>query len=174
MRDVRRVAAVSRWAIVPTIRRQSVAEHMYFVGLYTSEACQRLGLGPEETTQALAYALEHDLAEAYTGDMASPIKKHLGGALDAFEERVIQHLLGRPRRAVSKLTHDIVAFADRLEAAVWLAEEVAMGNARVTHLRDRLVAKALEAAQDVGLTSMLWECIAEVPQQVGWWVTNDD
>lgn len=174
MRDIRRVAAVSRWAIVPTIRRQSVAEHMYFVGLYTSEACRVLGLEAKETAEALQYALEHDLPEAYTADLASPLKKHLGAEFDAFEDRVIEHMLNRPRRKVSDLTARVVAFADRLEAATWLAEEVAMGNSRVTHLRDRLVAKASEAAEDLGLARMMWDCFAEASQQVGWWVSNDD
>jgi len=141
----RRLSYVQRWAIVPKIRNQSVAEHSYYVALYTKGMCDTMGLSSEETTEALSYALVHDMAEAFTGDIPSPLKRRLSDYDSA--EKAIKHWMMDESPATSSLTKKLVKIADLLDAVVWLTEEEGMGNTRLTKLR-REITKLLERAID--------------------------
>lgn len=69
-----RTCHVSRWQVVRTARQQTLAEHLYLVRVITMEFCDLLGLGPEDSQIAEQWALEHDVPEVRTGDLATPVK----------------------------------------------------------------------------------------------------
>lgn len=167
MRDVRRLATVPRWGIVATIRRQSVAEHSYFVSLYVAGMCEQLALPIHDRAAALMYALTHDVAEAFTGDLAKPMKAHIEG-LGALEGKIERHMLRRPTRAPSPLARSLVEVADSLDAAVFLIEECAMGNSRVSVLAEEMAARARARATPLGLDVFCQAILNEAKQPIVW------
>lgn len=76
-REYRDLSSVPRWGIVPVIRRQSVAEHSYYVTLYAHHICWALGLDERTTLQVLRHCLEHDREECFTSDIPGPVKRSI-------------------------------------------------------------------------------------------------
>jgi 5'-deoxynucleotidase YfbR-like HD superfamily hydrolase len=109
----RRLSFVPRWVVMPTIRKQNVAEHSFHVVciadalIYSHVRRNNMSF----RLQVLQSALYHDDDEAVTGDHPSPTK-------DA------------QRRDPSTLRdfEIVVKVADKIEAALFCSEEQAMGN----------------------------------------------
>jgi 5'-deoxynucleotidase len=77
-REFRELSFVPRWPIARLLRRQSVAEHSYYVALYAHQIC--LTLGEVDTAHIiLTAALYHDLEETFTSDTPSPSKRAMVG-----------------------------------------------------------------------------------------------
>lgn len=94
---------------------------------------------PECTLEMLKWALLHDIAEQWTGDVPAPAKwasPALKSALDELESRMLSEYaigladLGSHERAVLKQ-------ADMLDLCFKMAEEVAMGNTTAKPLLKR-------------------------------------
>ncbi len=66
-----RMQYISRWGIISMNRQQSVAEHCYNAMVYVTKICKLVGKSPEKYVM---YLLFHELDEAYTGDIPSPLK----------------------------------------------------------------------------------------------------
>jgi len=128
-----RAGHVRRWHIVATSREQTIAEHMYRVGLITEELLRVLGLldwGNSITLNAMEWARVHDLHEVVTGDMPSNAKRMLGEGG--------RQLLDRTAHAVDQSISDlafcvspdgecplagyIVKVADLAEACGWIRD----------------------------------------------------
>lgn len=110
LRWLRRLSVVPRWSVVPTLRKQNVATHSYYV---TCIALMLLGHhnkgeDKEFCLSVLKLALTHDINEAAEGDAPSPSKK-------------------------ATMTRDqvyvVMKVADILEAYMFVQEEMGMGNA---------------------------------------------
>ena len=72
------MATVPRWTIIPTIQKQSVAEHSYFVGLYADWIASMVKYeGSRETL--IGYGLLHDMPEIVTGDLPTPAPQSAPG-----------------------------------------------------------------------------------------------
>jgi len=126
----RNLADIKRWAIVRTIRDQSVAEHSYFVAMMTPRLLREYGYDdPEFILSATEYALMHDRDEVLSGDIATPIKKRIQS--DVFG--AIAEEFGLKVEA-DDAVKAAVKVLDLFEAALFLAEEVAMGNGRVVDI----------------------------------------
>ena len=133
---------VRRWGIVRTIRGQSVAEHSYFVALWMPKLLRRHGINHATTIlNAVEHALHHDMSEVTTGDVPAPLKIHLPpGALDhAARELGVAH--GDPGPLISAATKAL----DLFEAALFLSEDIALGNHRVTEIL-RVIKAKMEVA----------------------------
>lgn len=163
----RNLADVRRWAIVRTIRQQSVAEHSYFVALMMPKLLRECGYSdPDFILRAVEYALVHDRDEVLSGDVATPIKKRIKeGVFDAVAE---EFGLKADADEDIKLATKVL---DLFEAALFLAEEIAMGNGRVvdilTVIKRKLegACKAFEErapAQSSGLNKQLGSIISNV------------
>lgn len=133
---------VPRWGILRLTRQQNVAEHSYFVTLYTVAICDLLNLGEATRDLAVRHALTHDLPETMSGDIPAPWKKLAGGdgetpALSG----ILSQRFGADAHVVG-IVPAVVAVADLYEAAMFLAGEEAVGNQSVKevlhHLCDRL------------------------------------
>lgn len=106
VQDLRRLRFVPRWVIVPTITQQNVAEHSFHVAWIMVWLCDRIGY--PLNVAMLKEALVHDHDEAYTGDIPSTAKKISIGPVGS-------------DKCVLKI-------ADCLEAALFIQEEINMGN----------------------------------------------
>lgn len=78
IRDAMRQSHVTRWGMVQTSRKQTLAEHCCNVAMLVMEICYREKLSDIRTDQLVRLAITHDMAEVYTGDVATPLKHALG------------------------------------------------------------------------------------------------
>lgn len=123
----RNLADVKRWAIVRTIRTQSVAEHSYFVAMMMPRLLREYGFtDPAFMLAATEYALLHDRDEVLSGDIATPIKKRI----DADVFSAVSEEFGLKVEA-DEVTKAATKVLDLFEAGLFLAEEISMGNGRV-------------------------------------------
>jgi 5'-deoxynucleotidase YfbR-like HD superfamily hydrolase len=115
-----RASHISRWGIVQTAHRQTIAEHMYRVWLLVRSWGPAAGLNPSEQRDAELLALMHDLPEIRTGDAPTPhktpaVKEYLSG----LEEQICPEL-----RVVevfaSDRVKDLLKFCDTAEAVLFL------------------------------------------------------
>jgi len=138
-RDIRTLSHVPRWSIVRTIRRQSVAEHCFFVAIYVDWICELI---PKQSIKAklIRYALYHDLDEIVLGDIPGPCKKYLKIDKESVDAQVERMIGFKPFHSTLNLEELlIVKIADLLEGSVFLLEEQRLGNTEIDmYLADML------------------------------------
>lgn len=158
-REYRDLAWVPRWGIARVMRRQSVAEHSYFVSLYCSLVSEFLGLPTEDRLILITSALHHDQAECYTGDTPGPVKHATVDkeVLAQYEKTNDKYRFGDtpeipPERKDLKL---LLKVCDLLEETAYLNGEIQQGNKAVEHMeeasRKRLYLKLDEYAAEVAM-----------------------
>lgn len=77
---VMRLHAVKRWHMIDTTRQQTLAEHSANVAVlafYIAKSAPGMFFGP--SADVATYALLHDMAEVFTGDIPSHTKTELQG-----------------------------------------------------------------------------------------------
>tara|TARA_R110002110_G_scaffold142015_8_gene330139 strand:+ start:8460 stop:9005 length:546 start_codon:yes stop_codon:yes gene_type:complete len=127
---------VPRWTIIRTLRRQSVAEHSYYVTLYATFIAIELDLKTNDINWITQYALTHDFDEMVSGDIPTPYKR--GTEYD--DKLITKHskkmgstiLINEPTDI--RLCMEVVKVADEFEACMYLADEKAMGNSTIEPL----------------------------------------
>ena len=152
-REIRDTAFVPRWSIVRVSRQQSIAEHAYFVAIYSDQIAEILGWeGPRDAL--FRYALMHDADEILSGDIAGPakkiLKKAVGVSIHIFDNWLFQQMKRRipdferwVRSTGSNLRWDedikaIIKIADILESVLFLVDEQFIGNRFVTEHKEYL------------------------------------
>lgn len=115
-----RASHISRWGIVQTAHRQTIAEHMYRVWLLVRAWGPVAGLGASEQRDAELLALMHDLPEIRTGDAPTPhktpaVKEYLAD----LEEQICPDLRVIEVFASSR-AGDLLKFCDTAEAILFL------------------------------------------------------
>lgn len=128
LRWMRRLSFVPRWTIVPTIRKQSVAEHSFQVAAITLVLLGLHKKGQEGAFRlvVLEKALRHDMSEAATGDEPSPSKE--------------------PKDYGSFNQIDItVKMADLIEAILFVEDERMLGNRAMDLIHEGLFSEATRA-----------------------------
>lgn len=175
MRGARRLSYVQRWGIVPKLRPQSVAEHSYYVALYTMKICDILGLDHAVRFAALQYALTHDMAEAFTGDIPTPLKKRISNFTQA-EVDIKEWMKVEVTNSNDHIIKPIVKIADILDAVVWLTEEKSMGNIRLDKLRSQMNKTLVHETDKLssryemdGVEEFLDVTIAEAKKGITWY-----
>ena len=129
-REIRELSFVPRWSIARTIRQQYVAEHMYFVGFYADRTMDMLGIHRSDNRRygVLRWAMRHDIPEGATGDTPGPVKRGIGGEnLKRIEDYHSLRVFGEVEQP-TEFERLVVRFADKLEAAIYIATELQMGN----------------------------------------------
>jgi 5'-deoxynucleotidase len=141
---------IERWGIVRMHRRGSVGAHSQRVAIYADQIATTLGLDPADRYAVIRYALWHDAAEVFTGDLPSPLKHHLidpEALLDYETEELADRFPGGEwdDGLLSNAARSIVKLADLLDAALWLVVEKRMGNTLIGTVYDDVV-RALHLA----------------------------
>ena len=118
-----RLSFVPRWIVVPTIRKQNVAEHSFRVAVLCEDLVRKHEWSGDRAfkLRVLGLALRHDIDEVMTGDLPSQSK---GTRKDPS--------LLNPEQLVVKI-------ADVIEALVFTYEEIGMGNRSMLPIRDDLI-----------------------------------
>lgn len=131
-----RMSVVTRWSVVSTLRKQSLAEHSFNVAVIAERiAIQWFGWRDKYVLYTVYdYALKHDRKEAVTGDFPSYIKRFIDeDAIDDFYEPEFG-----PDPEPTKLVRQIVKIADYIDAIIFLDMEMSHGNLSVSALRKDL------------------------------------
>lgn len=139
-----RASHISRWGIVQTSTRQSIAEHMWRVWQLVTHWGPMAGLNPMEQADAEHLALIHDLAEIRTGDAPTPHKTpELKAHLEQIEMQIAPEVVAH-EQACSDKTRALVKFCDTAEAILFLHVNGLGAHARSVQdlleqqMRDRL------------------------------------
>ena len=137
------LASIPRWSVVPVVRRQYVAEHSYYVSLYTAEL---LGLSifdrwdTDRKFACLRYALIHDAEESRMSDIPGPVKRMIKDQdkLDKVEARVLASMGYVDKYGfawhVDEDIKAVVKAADLIDEFFYLNMESSMGSRIVTQL----------------------------------------
>lgn len=64
-----------RYSQMSRTTNESVAEHTYYVSLFSRMICTKLGLDADTTLKCVTYALIHDIPEIWTSDVPHPVKE---------------------------------------------------------------------------------------------------
>lgn len=162
-REMRESSFLKRWAIVRTLRDQSVAEHSYFVAMYTNDICIALDVSPEVQLRAVQYAMWHDSKdELFTSDLPGPQKKALVSDREAFDRKLHQwsdavfegldHRSGSPDDSADWGTvKRIVKLADYIDAVMEMATESQLGNRNANSVYRSLIEFMDSALLDLGV-----------------------
>lgn len=131
------LSEVPRWTIVPTIRKQSVAEHSFHVAWLALWLGSRLPQSIREAmgTDLLEYALRHDEFEAVTGDTPTTAKRQ--GVITVND----------PGINASVFAKTTVKLADYLEAYRFMEKERLLGNVMIA---ERMQLDLIEALKEWG------------------------
>ena len=123
-----------RWHQTPVLHRETLLEH------HGMTAQILLLIDPMPRAALLAVAVTHDIGEAKTGDIASPVKDNLG----------IRHTLDRVEATANpfsgcryKLSKDeqiLLHIVDTMARAAYLLFEVSMGNSLVKPKLEKAIA----------------------------------
>lgn len=136
-----RLSTVPRWCIVNTIQKQSVSDHSFRVAIISRRVYTKIFKGTDELEmlRIMEVSLFHDQMEAFSGDIASPVK-HL------FDEerlvRIYRHNV-EYQPSISDLAEACVKVSDIAESCFFLARELSMGNSSVKHLFSKLIDKMM-------------------------------
>ena len=154
------LAHVPRWAVVPHVRPQSVAEHSFYVALYTDKLCKMLWWNDLNTSMAVSYALRHDMYEVFSGDIPSPAKRILTSddTVNAFNSHFVKSMPADYRNGIpTGEIHEVVKLADKLDEFFWLCTETSLGNRSVAALLMTVLADIEGRVQGLGLPVSLVE-----------------
>lgn len=172
-REYRDLAHVPRWSIIPTIQKQSVAEHSYYVTLYAYQIMLKLRLDPRFTLVGLYHCLEHDRSECYTSDIPGPTKRHI---VDKDKEFLFEvksdaarfethkwdkkDLAGMPV-GTAPIVLAVRKLADLMDEFAFWKEEGKLGNARAGQMlraiRVRLDAAATNLGEATNNRAEVWD-----------------
>ena len=82
---------MTRWHIVATAKRQSLAEHSFNVAMIAGYICDEIGeVSPARKRRIMYFALHHDIDEVIYGDIPSPAKKPDMPRLEVLDDRVLK------------------------------------------------------------------------------------
>lgn len=160
----RMLAVVPRWSGLPRLHQQSVAEHSFYVALYTDIICRSVGMDTDRTYAAVSYALIHDMAESTTGDIMGPIKRSLVSyqALEAYERKILAQM--GPHYVRDELEpglRKLVKCANIIDEYFHISLELAMGNMCMTAMQTAIAIRLQKALTDIGLLRIYNDIINE-------------
>lgn len=165
---LRMLAFVPRWQIAPRFRTQNVAEHNFFVALYTMQLLEYVPRWDSATQQcAIECALMHDIPEARTGDMPGPVKRAVvdPDKLAEFEHEQMQ-VMGLEKVEYPDHIVRLVKVADLIDELFHVVVEISMGNSLMVPqeqiTRDRLTAAIRRAGLPWSLEVMIDDQIADL------------
>lgn len=122
---------VPRFQNSPRIKDNNVAEHSYYVALYTCILCEYLGFDDLAIKNMLIYSLLHDVHEGISIDIPNNLKrltKESSGAIERTAMTEIFRDLPYDIELISSSAKHIPKMADMIDALIYSVEEHKMGN----------------------------------------------
>jgi putative hydrolase of HD superfamily len=145
-----------------TAHRENVAEHSFFVALIADWLVADLGREDVDVAKVMRMALYHDIEEAYTGDLVTPVKYRSATLLKEWEQlctemlseglcsdfahspkvstRALHVHTEYEREKMMTIEGQIVKFADMLQSAVYLLREIQSGNQHICNVLRNVMA----------------------------------
>lgn len=170
---------IKRWSTTPAINRQDVAQHSFYVVLYTDFITQMLKWPHARCYAALHWAVIHDIPETVISDMPGPVKRIVTNkkALEATEERIFVEF-------GDGYTHDIsdwqvravVKAANLIDEVFYLHSEKLLGNQYLDRVFANSWSRLHKALKKINLT-MLMDVVKHELDDMGHGVVgliNDD
>lgn len=154
----RMLSVVTRWNVLPRLHNQSVAEHSFYVALYTDQLTRILKWNDHLRAVALSFALRHDMTEVITGDIMGPIKRI------AAHKKNLQLLEDDIHKELGPYYEDmaphysvrlVVKAANCIDEFFWLAQEVSMGNRAVIEMYHIVRQRMRKALRNINLETQL-------------------
>ncbi|MFC5451942.1 5'-deoxynucleotidase [Paenibacillus aestuarii] len=159
-----RLKYIDRWSLMWNMRRDTVAEHSFYVSAIAHMLCtiaNEVYGRNVPTDRVVSMALFHDASEVLTGDIPQPVKHNNESILRNFreiEDVAVEKLLDTIPAAISHVYRDLIKHhdpelyrwvkaADLLEAYIKCLTELSTGN------REFIVAKQqiLESLQKMNM-----------------------
>lgn len=154
IQDILRAQDIQRWTVVRTARPQSLAEHTFNVMMIVRAICKKLGI-PDE--RMIKLAIEHDLDEIKTGDIATPAKYYMKDhGID------INSLFWGGNHTPGEIEYRIIKAADTLET-FWFITENGVGR-HAEEVRKNLEARLHKIIDGLGQDTT--EAITEVANEI--------
>jgi len=133
-----RLGILERFNTRPRIKKETVAEHSYFVTLITSLLCDAIILNTHYVPNkylALKMALIHDLPESEFSDIPHDSKQKIPGLKDSLLELEMNFFKSEESKFCYKKLSDnnslesaIVNYADILAVKYYAEQEISLGN----------------------------------------------
>ena len=127
----------NRYATVPVVTYESVAEHSYYVTLFSMMLCDELDIYGDQRVKILQMALIHDLPEAILSDIPTTSKsifKQFGMDVDSISGELMKSILppytGEMIEFEEKETIEalVVKLADIAQCFQYCYHEESLGN----------------------------------------------
>ncbi len=131
------------------LKAETNAEHSFFVA-WVCWWC----MGGKPSAELLLAALSHDLPEYVTGDLPSPTKKLLNGAMDAWEADLYKgaDVLNYAMMLNSEETY-VLKFADLCAGWLKCEYERQLGNKTLRFVQERYATDIAECMLKMGVAS---------------------
>lgn len=153
--DIRRLSYVDRYQSIPVSIKENVAEHSYWVALYSAMIHLEVEGSDFYLPAILSHALAHDAVECVSGDLVRTFKystEELKKAVDAAEEKlsegfspVLKDVLNLPWRSIQNAEDKayckaVVKTADFVSLHQYMVRERLRGNQEIQEFYDRMKA----------------------------------
>ena len=145
---IRNLQHVYRFNFHRVNRRQSVAEHSFFVALFAEEFSKVIYPEYSEynprALDVMRLALYHDIEEAVTGDIPYLIRREISSDVLYDLESWAREILGVHSHNMSKIDFEIIDFADAYELKLYLEEERLSGNTQLVDIEKETYARLVK------------------------------
>jgi len=122
---------VTRYQNTPTLDRQNIADHSFFVSLYAKLFCDVLSVSDKNRAEVLDYAVLHDLGEAISFDIPANVKRFTGQHSREIENIANVEMFNghhEIKTKYSSLSILLVKLADLLDCVMYAQEQISLGN----------------------------------------------
>ena len=143
MRKIRGLRYIERFNFHHVNRRQTVAEHSYFVAYYAMILAKLLG---EDEGLVCELAMLHDAHEVITGDIPHLYEKTMDVKLlkHSYAECVTDGYFKGTQPQYKNVVENIIEFADLFEVKVYLEEERKSGNMHLFDIEREVYMKLIK------------------------------
>ena len=143
--NVYKLANIIRYSQQNKIKKESVAEHSFFVMWFVERLCTKYQVSDIIRLKALEAALLHDVPEVITNDITYDVKKmipEISALMEPYEKQVISehsvcacNTLFYPVTDEDAIAKAIVKYADVLSVLQYCSNEESLGNKSFVELR---------------------------------------
>lgn len=131
--DVYRLKDVVRYNTKNVIKKESVAEHSFYVALFTLKICNDYNVDSRTEKRAIIKALLHDMPEIELNDITHDVKEKLNlrPFLKKYEDEYFDTHFSEYRSLMKKgdeKTNAIVDYADTMSVYQYVLNEELLGN----------------------------------------------